>query len=115
LTSSRCARNAASLWCGNSGPGSSSSSRTSRAKATIAEHIRYALNHWDGLTRFLDDRPIELDINIVARSIRPFVLNRKNALFAGHDQGAENWPASLRSSRPAISMASTRRPISATC
>ena len=25
------------------------------------------------------------------RSIRPIVLNRKNALFAGHDQGAENW------------------------
>ena len=24
-------------------------------KATIAEDIRYALNHWDGLTRFLDD------------------------------------------------------------
>jgi Transposase IS66 family len=24
------------------------------SKATIGEHIRYALNHWDGLTRFLD-------------------------------------------------------------
>jgi transposase len=61
------------------------------AKAVIAEHIRYALNHWDGLTRFLDDGRIELDSNIVERSIRPLVLNRKNALFAGHDQGAENW------------------------
>ena len=61
------------------------------AKATIAEHIRYALNHWEGLTRFLDDGRIELDTNIVERSIRPIVLNRKNALFAGHDQGAENW------------------------
>jgi transposase len=61
------------------------------AKATIAEDIRYALNHWDGLARFLDDGRIELDTNIVERSIRPLVLNRKNALFAGHDQGAENW------------------------
>jgi transposase len=60
-------------------------------KATIAEDIRYALNHWEGLTRFLDDGRIELDTNIVERSIRPLVLNRKNALFAGHDQGAENW------------------------
>src|SRR5450631_3587175 len=60
-------------------------------KATIAEHIRYALNHWDGLTQFLGDGRIELDTNIVERSIRPLVLNRKNALFAGHDQGAENW------------------------
>jgi len=60
-------------------------------KAKIAEHIRYALNHWNGLTQFLDDGRIELDTNIVERSIRPLVLNRKNALFAGHDQGAENW------------------------
>jgi hypothetical protein len=61
------------------------------AKATIAEDIRYALNHWEGLARFLDDGRIELDSNIVERSMRPIVLNRKNALFAGHDQGAENW------------------------
>jgi hypothetical protein len=52
-------------------------------KAPIAEAIRYGLHHWDGLTRFLDDGRIELDTNIVER--------RKNALFAGHDQGAENW------------------------
>lgn len=61
------------------------------AKATIAEEIRYGLNHWDGLIRFLDDGRIELDTNIVERGIRPIVLNRKNALFAGHDAGAENW------------------------
>lgn len=60
-------------------------------KAKIAEHIRYAFNHWDGLTRFLDDGRIELDTNIVERSIRLLVRNRKNALFAGHDQGAESW------------------------
>jgi hypothetical protein len=61
------------------------------AKATIAEDLRYGLNHWDGLTRFLDDGRIELDTNIVERGIRPIVLNRKNALFAGHDEGASNW------------------------
>ncbi|MBV9419464.1 MAG: IS66 family transposase, partial [Alphaproteobacteria bacterium] len=60
-------------------------------KAPIADAIRYALHHWDGLARFLDDGRIELDTNVVERSIRPIVLNRKNALFAGHDQGAENW------------------------
>ena len=60
-------------------------------KSLIADAIRYALNHWDGLARFLDDGRIELDTNVVERSIRPIVLNRKNALFAGHDQGAENW------------------------
>ena len=60
-------------------------------KALIADAIRYAQHHWDGLTRFLDDGRIELDTNIVERGIRPIVLNRKNALFAGHDEGAENW------------------------
>jgi transposase len=60
-------------------------------KAPIADAIRYALHHWDGLTRFLGDGRIELDTNIVERGIRPIVLNRKNALFAGHDEGAENW------------------------
>jgi hypothetical protein len=61
------------------------------AKSVIAEAIRYGLNHWDGLIRFLEDGRIELDTNIVERSMRGIVLNRKNALFAGHDQGAEFW------------------------
>jgi hypothetical protein len=60
-------------------------------KAPIADAIRYGLNHWNGLTRFLDDGRIELDTNIVERSMRPQALTRKNALFAGHDDGAQNW------------------------
>jgi len=60
-------------------------------KSGIAEELRYGLNHWEGLVRFRDDGRIELDTNIVERGIRPIVLNRKNVLFAGHDEGAENW------------------------
>jgi transposase len=60
-------------------------------KSVLAGAIRYALNQWTGLVRFLDDGRIEIDSNTVERSIRPLVLNRKNALFAGHDRGAENW------------------------
>ena len=71
-------------------------------KATIADEIRYGLNHWDGLTRFLDDGRIELDTNIVERGIRPIVLNRKNALFAGHNEGAENWACTNRHVYPPI-------------
>jgi len=56
-----------------------------------AEAIGYTLNHWKGLIRFLEDGRIELDNNTVERSIRPLTLQRKNALFAGHDLGAENW------------------------
>ena len=59
--------------------------------STIAQAIRYGLNHWDGLIRFLDDGRIEIDSNTVERSMRPIALNRKNALFAGSDEGAENW------------------------
>jgi transposase len=60
-------------------------------KSKLAEAIRYALARWDGLTRFLDDGRIEIDSNVVERSIRPIALNRKNALFAGSDDGAEHW------------------------
>ena len=61
------------------------------AKSKLAEAIRYALTRWDGLTRFVDDGRIEMDSNTVERSIRPLALNRKNALFAGSDEGGENW------------------------
>jgi transposase len=59
--------------------------------STLATDIRYALSHWDGLTRFLQDGRLELDTNPVENAIRPVALTRKNALFAGHEVGAENW------------------------
>ena len=60
-------------------------------KSKLATAIRYVLSRWEGLTRFIDDGRIELDNNTVERSIRPIALNRKNALFAGSDGGAEHW------------------------
>jgi len=60
-------------------------------KTKLAEAIRYALSRWEGLTRFIDDGRIEIDSNVVERSIRPIALNRKNALFAGSDGGGEHW------------------------
>ena len=60
-------------------------------KSKLAEAIRYALSRWAGLTRFLDDGRIEIDYNVVERSIRPIALNRKNALFAGSDGGGGHW------------------------
>src|SRR3546814_20742978 len=38
--------------------------------SNTAEAIRYTLNHWKGLIRFLDDGRIELDNNPAERSIR---------------------------------------------
>jgi transposase len=60
-------------------------------KTKLADAIRYVLSRWQGLTRFLDDGRIEIDSNVVERSIRPIALNRKNALFAGSDDGGEHW------------------------
>jgi transposase len=61
------------------------------AKSKLADAIRYALTRWAGLSLFLDDGRVELDSNTVERSIRPLALNRKNALFAGSDEGGDNW------------------------
>lgn len=60
-------------------------------KTKLAEAIRYALSRWAGLIRFIDDGRIEIDSNVVERSIRSIALNRKNALFAGSDGGGEHW------------------------
>jgi len=57
-------------------------------KSSLAEAIRYALRHWNGLGLFLDHGRVELDTNAVERSIRPLALGRKNSLFAGSDEGA---------------------------
>ena len=61
------------------------------ARGPTAQAIRYALNQWDGLERFLEDGRIELDTNSVERAMRPVALSRKNSLFAGSDEGGENW------------------------
>jgi transposase len=61
------------------------------AKSTLAEAIRYALRHWQGLGLFLDDGRVEIDSNTVERTIRPIKLGAKNHLFAGSDSGAESW------------------------
>jgi len=60
-------------------------------KSPLGEALAYVAKYWDGLCLFLADGRIEIDNNTVERTIRPIALNRKNALFAGHDAGAENW------------------------
>jgi transposase len=61
------------------------------AKSPLGEALTYIAKYRDGLGRFLTDGRVEIDSNTVERTIRPIALNRKNALFAGHDTGAENW------------------------
>lgn len=61
------------------------------SKSPLGEALKYIAKYWVGLCLFLTDGRVELDSNTVERTIRPIALNRKNALFAGHDAGAENW------------------------
>jgi hypothetical protein len=60
-------------------------------KSPTGEALKYIAKYWDGLILFLNDGRIEMDSNAVERTIRPIALQRKNALFAGHDAGAQNW------------------------
>ena len=60
-------------------------------KSRIGEKLAYIGNLWNGLRLFLTDGRVEIDSNAVENTIRPIALNRKNALFAGHDEGGKNW------------------------
>ena len=60
-------------------------------RSPLAEAMRYGVHRWDGLSRFLDDGRIAIDTNVVERPVRLIALNRKNALFAGRDEGGANW------------------------
>ena len=75
--------------------------RVSQGSA-LAAAIRYGLRHWDGLCRFLDNGVLELDTNSVEREIRPVVVTRKAALFAGSEGGGENWAIATTLIRTAI-------------
>jgi hypothetical protein len=59
------------------------------AKSPLGEALKYIARYWEGLRLFLSNGRIEIDNNSVERTIRPIALNGKNALFAGHDAGAE--------------------------
>ena len=65
------------------------------AASDLAKAIRYAIRHWPGLAVFLDDGRVEMDSNVVERAIRPSVLTRKNALFAGSHGGARHWAVAM--------------------
>jgi len=61
------------------------------AKSRLGEKLGYIHRHWDGLQTFLTDGRVEIDSNRVENLVRPIALNRKNALFAGHDEGGKAW------------------------
>jgi len=59
-------------------------------KSPIGLAIAYTLKHWDGLLVYLTDGRVEIDNNATERDIKPFVIARKNFLFACTPQGADS-------------------------
>ena len=50
--------------------------------------VRYALNQWEALTRFLEDGDLEIDNGATERANRGIAIGRNNWTFFGSDQGA---------------------------
>ena len=58
-------------------------------KSALGRAIHYLLEQWPYLTRYLEDGRLELSNNRAERSIKPFVMGRKNWLFANTLGGAQ--------------------------
>ncbi|KTD21432.1 Putative transposase [Legionella israelensis] len=58
-------------------------------KSPLGKAVHYLLTHWVALKRYLDDGRLEIDNNRTERSIKPFVIGRKNWLFHGNETGAK--------------------------
>lgn len=61
------------------------------SKSALGKAVSYTLNHWGGLTAFLDDGRVEVDSNVVERSMKSVALTRKNSLFVGSERGGKSF------------------------
>ena len=57
----------------------------------VGKVVNYTLNHWEGLTRFVDDPSLPLDNNVSEREFQRHAKLRHASLFAGSVAGAERW------------------------
>jgi len=57
-------------------------------QSLLGKAITYTLNQWERLERYTLDGLLRPDNNLAENAIRPFVVGRKNWLFAGHPRGA---------------------------
>jgi transposase len=54
----------------------------------LGQAIGYTLANWKKLIIYIEDGRLRPDNNLVENAIRPFVVGRKNWLFAGSPDGA---------------------------
>ena len=64
-------------------------SRTAAPKSALGKALNYLKEQWPYLTNYLKDGRLELSNNRAERSIKPFVIDRKNFLFANTPKGAK--------------------------
>jgi len=59
-------------------------------ESALHKACAYSINHWQALTRFLEDGRLAPDNNLCEQQIRSLAVGRKAFLFAGSDAGAEH-------------------------
>ncbi|ALX50527.1 IS66 family transposase [Lentibacillus amyloliquefaciens] len=59
-------------------------------KSAFGKAIKYCRKQWERLEVFLEDGRLDIDNNRAERSIKPFVLGRKNWLFSNTAKGARS-------------------------
>jgi len=59
-------------------------------KSALGGAIAYTCNLWPRLVRYIDDGRFQIDNNLIENTIRPVALGRKNYLFAGSHDAAQN-------------------------
>jgi transposase len=59
-------------------------------KSPMGKAFEYCNNRWTSLQNYLTNGMLEIDSNLVENSIRPLAIGRKNFLFAGSHDAAQN-------------------------
>lgn len=59
-------------------------------KSALGKAVQYTLDQWKYLERYLLDGRLEISNNRAERSIKPFVIGRKNFLFSNTPKGAKS-------------------------
>ena len=65
------------------------STRNAVKKSKPGEALTYLNNNGKELSEYLNDGRLEISNNLAERSIKPFVIDRKNFLFANTPKGAK--------------------------
>jgi len=64
--------------------------KTAPPKSSLGRALYYLREQWPYLKRFLEDGRLEISNNRAERSVKPFVMGRKNWLFANTEGGAQS-------------------------